>query len=78
MKFLIPLLLSIVAVVYAVAIDRELNAAKRELDEVLDGSNVEIVASELEGGRQKLEFMVDGQLEGTLIETEDGGGKPLT
>lgn len=75
MRFLIPMLLALVAVVYAAAIDRELSDAKRELDNVLSSGDVDVVTSEVEGGRQKVEFIVDGELEGSIVETENGGGR---
>ncbi|CAH0058825.1 unnamed protein product [Clonostachys solani] len=78
------ILLAVTAVVSAASIKQDMDLLKREIDAAAVFGQVEIVPVPLDGNLTKLEFTVDGNFEGTLIETEDGGveafdaeGKPI-
>lgn len=69
MKFL-TLLAAAVTLVSAAVLDPVHSLVQRELA----NGNGEVIPIALPDGRTKLEIVVDGVLEGTLIQTADGGG----
>lgn len=75
MKFIIAIFLSMMALVSAAAIDFDLENVKRELETITARENVEIFSSNENGELSKLIIVVDGVMEGTLVETEDHGCK---
>lgn len=70
-------LLAVTALVSAASIKQDMDLLKREIDAAAVFGQVEIVPVPLEGNLTKLEFTVDGNFEGTLIQTEDGGSMLL-
>lgn len=75
MRSIIALLLAFVAIVSALAVDKDFDAATQQLEKVAGDDNVQIIPTDLGNDRQKLDIIVDGVYEGYLIETEEGGGK---
>jgi len=75
MRSIIAFLLAFVAIVSALAVDKDFEAATQELEKVAGDDSVQIIPTDLGNDRQKLDIIVDGVYEGYLVETEDGGGK---
>lgn len=74
MKFLITLLLSVVALVSAAALDPDYSLVQREVEDAIADGNKEIIAHDLDNGRSKIEIIINGVNEGYLIAAEDGTG----
>lgn len=69
----LALFVTFVTSVYAAAISLE--DGMRHLEKRAEGGD--IVSTTLEDGRNKLDIFEDGVLEGSIIETEDGGGSSI-
>ena len=81
MKYLLAFVFAFVALVSAAAVDPELAKFERDLDEFMAEGNIEIFSiAHDNGGLEKLVILVDGQLEGTIVQTDEFTGKspPLT
>jgi hypothetical protein len=72
MKYLLAFLFAFVALVSAAAVDHELAKFERDLDEVMAEGNIEIFSiAQDNNGLEKLVILVDGQLEGTIVQTDE-------
>lgn len=81
MKYFLAFLFALVALISAAAIDPELAKFERDLDEVMAEGDIEIFSiAHDNNGLEKLVILVDGQLEGTIVQTDEFTSKnpPLT
>ncbi|KAI9148212.1 hypothetical protein HJFPF1_12039 [Paramyrothecium foliicola] len=73
MRSVLAFLLAFVAIVSALAIDKDFEDATKQLDDITSDDSVQLIPTDLGNDRQRLDIIVDGVYEGYLIETEDGG-----
>lgn len=72
MKFLVALFFSLVALTSAAFIDPDRHLIQRDLEAATDGEDVEVINYQLSDGRHKIEVIVNGVFDGSLITTEEG------
>jgi len=72
MKYLLAFLFAFVALVSAAAVDPDLAKFERDLDEVMAEGNIEIFSiAQDNNSLEKLVILVDGQFEGTIVQTDE-------
>ncbi|KAG7130941.1 hypothetical protein HYQ45_010351 [Verticillium longisporum] len=72
MKFLVLFFLSLVALISAAVIDPDRHLIQRDLEAATDGEDVQVIDYQLSDGRHKIDVIVNGVFDGSLITTEDG------
>jgi hypothetical protein len=71
MRFFLAYLLAFVAAVSALAVDFE--SASKEIRDITENENVELVTANLGNDLKKVDIVIDGVVEGYLVQTADGG-----